>query len=160
MARSGRFRVHARLVRTLLAAMSFLVLAHVPASATTTTSTAPVNSKETSLERIQRAVAKINAEASTPEGEADVVKRLSAQLAVSPDTLQAQHENWGVGYGEVAMVYGFARASKKPVTPDQVVEMRRSGMDWDVIAKNLGVKVDTVATRMKKNAGPKPTPHK
>jgi len=159
MPRSERFAFHARSVRTLFAAILFLFLAHASAFASTTT-TAPVNSKETSLERIQRAVAKIDAEASTPEGEADVVKRLSAQLAVSPDTLQAQHENWGVGYGEVAMVYGFARASKKPVTPDQVVEMRRSGSDWEVIAKNLGVKVDAVATRMKKSAGPKPTPHK
>lgn len=160
MARSNRFAMHARSVQTLLAAIPFLFLSHAPALATTSASTAPVNSKETSLERIQRAVAKIDAEASTPEGEAEVVKRLSAQLAVPPDTLQAQHENWGVGYGEVAMVYGFARASKKPVTPDQVVEMRKSGEDWEVIAKNLGVKVDTVATRMKKNAGPKPTPHK
>jgi len=160
MTRSSRFAFHARSVRTLFAAILFLLLAHASASAATTTATAPVNSKETSLERIQRAVAKIDAEASTPEGEANVLQRLSAQLAVSPDTLQAQHENWGLGYGEVAMVYGFTRASKKPVTPDQVVEMRKSGTDWDVIAKNLGVKVDTVATKMKKNAGPKPTPHK
>jgi hypothetical protein len=160
MIRSRRFAFHARSVRALLAALSLLLVSHAHAFATTTASTAPVNSKETSLERIQRAVAKIDAEASTPEGEADVVQRLSTQLSVPPDTLTAQHENWGVGYGEVAMVYGFARASKKPITPDQVVEMRRSGMDWDAIAKNLGVKVDTVATRMKKNAGAKPTPHK
>lgn len=159
MIRSRRFAFHARSVRALLVALSLLLVSHAHAFATTTT-TAPVNAKETSLERIQRAVAKIDAEASTPEGEADVVQRLSTQLSVPPDTLTAQHENWGVGYGEVAMVYGFARASKKPITPEQVVEMRRSGMDWDAIAKNLGVKVDTVATRMKKNAGPKPTPHK
>jgi len=159
MIRSRRFAFRARSVRALLVALSLLLVSNAHAFATTT-STAPVNSKETSLERIQRAVAKIDAEASTPEGEADVVQRLSTQLAVPADTLTAQHENWGVGYGEVAMVYGFARASKKPITPDQVVEMRRSGMDWEVIAKDLGVKVDTVATRMKKNAGPKPTPHK
>jgi hypothetical protein len=101
-------------------------------------------------------VAKINAEASTPEGEVAVVNRLSKQLAVSPDTLRAQQLAWGVGYGEVAMVYGFARGSRTKASPREVVEMRRSGMEWDAIGKELGVKVDTVASRMKKNVNPKP----
>ena len=37
---------------------------------------------------------------------------LSAQLGQSSDTLQAQHHEWGLGYGEIAMAYGFARASR------------------------------------------------
>ena len=49
------------------------------------------------------------------------------------------------------MVYGFARAGKPQVVPERVVEMRRSGMDWKAIAKELGVKVDAVATRMKRH---------
>ena len=121
--------------------------------------TTGVGVKETSLQRIQRMVAKINAEASTPEGEAAVVTRLSQQLRVPSDSLRQQHTRWGLGYGEVSMVYGFAKASKKKgVTPDQVVEMRRSGMEWEAIGKELGVKVDTVASKMKKNVGPKPQP--
>jgi hypothetical protein len=143
-----------------------LALAATPAAAhagdapttTTTTVVAPVSTKETSLQRIQKMVAKIDAEAATPEGEANVLARLSKQLAVAPDTLEAQHQDWGLGYGEISMVYGFARSSKTKATPQQVVEMRRSGLQWDVIAKQLGVKVDTVASRMKKSAGPKPTP--
>lgn len=142
-----------------------LALAATPAAAraedaptTTTTVVAPVSTKETSLQRIQKMVAKIDAEAATPEGEANVLARLSKQLAVQPDTLEAQHQDWGLGYGEISMVYGFARTSKTKATPQQVVEMRRSGLQWDVIAKQLGVKVDTVASRMKKSAGPKPTP--
>jgi hypothetical protein len=104
-------------------------------------------------------VARINAEASTPEGELAVLDRLSKELRTPPDTLRAQHSAWGLGYGEVAMVYGFARASKKPdMTPSQVVEMRRGGMAWDAIGKELGVKVDTVAGRMTKQAQPKPAP--
>ena len=79
-------------------------------------------------------VARINAEASTPEGEEAVLDRLSKQLGASPDSLRAQHSAWGLGYGEVAMAYGFARASKKPgVTPEQVVELRRGGMAWDAV---------------------------
>lgn len=121
--------------------------------------TTGVGTKETSLQRIQRMVAKINAEAATPEGEAAVVTRLSQQLKVPSDSLRQQHSKWGLGYGEVSMVYGFAKASKKKgVTPDQVVEMRRSGMEWEAIGKELGVKVDTVASRMKKNVGPNPQP--
>jgi hypothetical protein len=122
--------------------------------------TTPVNTTETALDRIQRMVAKINHEASTEEGEAAVIQRLSQQLRCPPDTLEWQHTTWGVGYGEVAMVHGFARSAKKKTTPNEVYEMRRSGMDWEVIAKSLGIKVDAVASKMKKNAGPTPTPHK
>ena len=124
--------------------------------------TTAVTTKETALQRIQKMVAKINAEASTPEGEQAVVTRLSKQLGVTPETLREQQQKWGIGYGEVAMVYGFSRASKTKATPDQVVEMRHSGKEWDAIGKELGVKVDTVASKMKKNVNPKPpapTPH-
>lgn len=147
--------------RTALAALAGLLLTCGLALAATTTSTATtgsVNTKETALQRIQRMVARIDAEASTPEGEEAVVARLSKQLGVSAESLQVQHANWALGYGEISMVYGFARASKKPVTPDQVVEMRRSGLDWEALGKSLGVKVDTVASKMKKNVGPKPAP--
>jgi hypothetical protein len=36
-----------------------------------------------------------------------------------------------------------------------VVEQRRMGKDWDVIAKDLGVKIDTVASRIKRQEPPK-----
>ena len=121
--------------------------------------TAPVNTGETALERIQRMAAKINKEASTEEGEAAVKERLSQQLRCPPDTLEWQRTTWGIGYGDIAMVHGFAKAAKKKTTPAEVYEMRRSGMNWEAIAKDLGVKVDAVASKMKKNAGPKPTPH-
>ena len=118
---------------------------------------APAGTKptpETSLHRMQRTVAKINAEARTPEGEAAVLKRLSAQLGASPDSLQQQHETWGLGYGEVAMAYGFARASKNGKSPSEVVALRNTGMDWLAIAKALGVKVDQVASRMRRHVAP------
>ncbi|HEU4940552.1 MAG TPA: hypothetical protein VFT97_02945 [Candidatus Eisenbacteria bacterium] len=150
------------------ATVLLLALATTPAAVraddapttTTTTVVAPVNTKETAMQRIQRMVAKINAEASTPEGEARVVAGLSKQFAVAPDTLEAQHADWGLGYGEMSMVYGFARSSKTKATPGQVVDMRRSGMSWENIGKKLGVKVDAVASRMKKSATPKPVPTK
>ena len=151
-------RTAATFLLLALAAMPSSARAEDAPTTTTTTVIAPVSTKETSLQRIQKMVAKIDAEAATPEGEANVLARLSTQLAVAPDTLEAQHQDWGLGYGEISMVYGFARSSKTKATPQQVVEMRRSGLEWDVIAKKLGVKVDTVASRMKKSAGPKPTP--
>ena len=149
-----------------LAAFAALLLLpagfHAPAHAQGTPVTSggtPVHAKETTLQRIQKMVARINAEAGTPEGEQAVVERLSAQLGVPADSLRAQRSTWGLGYGEVAMVYGFARASKKPgTTPDQIVEMRSSGMAWEAIGKELGVRVDTVAARMKKNVAPKAKP--
>jgi len=111
---------------------------------------------ETALLRIQRMVLRINHEASTPEGEAEVLRRLSRQFGVSEDSLRHQHETWGLGYGEVAMAYGFARTSKKGKKPADVVEMRYSGASWETIAKDLGVKVDAVASKMKKSAVPTP----
>jgi len=153
---------HASLAVAVFSA--FLLAAFVqPASGQGTPVTAagtPVtNTKETSLQRIQRSVAKINKEASTPEGEEAVVQRLSKQLGASPDSLRGQHAAWGLGYGEVAMVYGFVKASKKPgVTPNQVVEWRMGGMEWDVIGRELGVNVEAVASKMRKHAQPKPHP--
>ena len=115
-----------------------------------------INTKETALQRIQRSVTRINQEAATPEGEAIVIDRLSSQLRVTPEVLRSQHDTWAVGYGEIAMVYGFARAARKqPTTPESVVAERRLGKDWDVIAKNLGVKIDTVASRIKRQEPPK-----
>lgn len=115
-----------------------------------------INTKETALQRIQRSVARINQEAATPEGEAIVIDRLSSQLRVTPEALRSQHDTWAIGYGEIAMVYGFARSARKqPTTPESVVEQRRMGKDWDVIAKDLGVKIDTVASRLKRQEPPK-----
>lgn len=119
------------------------------AGTSTTKAAGAAGNRETALGRIQRMVAKLNKEAATPEGEAAVVARLSRQFRASPDSLRAQRASWGLGYGEVAMVYGFARTSRKAgVTPDGVVEMRRDGKAWEEIAKELGVKVDAVASRM------------
>ncbi len=138
-----------RLLRSLL--LISLGCAVVAASSPKATKT----SAETALQRIQRTVARIDAEAKTPEGETRVVSRLSAQLGVSRDSLQAEHDAWGLGYGEVAMAYGFARASRNGSTPADVVAMRSAGTGWLDIAKALGVKVDTVASRMKRHVGPK-----
>ena len=150
------------LLLLLLAGALFLPASAKAEEAPTTNMTTvggPVSSKETALTRIQRMVARLNQESATPEGEAMVVTRLAGQFRTSPDSLRAQHAAWGLGYGEVAMVYGFARASRKPgVTPEQVVTMRRDGKGWEAIAKQLGIKVDTVASRMKRQVGPKGTP--
>lgn len=112
-----------------------------------------VSTKETSLQRIQRSVARIDREASTPEGEANVVKRLAAQLGMPEDSLRARHDAWALGYGEIAMVYGFARASRRQsaTLPDDIVSMRRDGQDWKAIARQLGISIDAVASRVRRN---------
>jgi len=132
----------------LLVMAAFIVL---PTPAPAATKTTP----ESALHRIQRTVAAIDAEARTPGGEARVVSRLSSQLGVSPDSLEAQHAGWGLNYGEIAMAYGFARSGRTGKTPADVVAMRSNGKDWLAIAKELGVKVDTVANRMKRHVAPK-----
>jgi hypothetical protein len=150
-----------RLVRAArIAALPILLLTSLAAVAfggtTAPTAYRSINTKETALQRIQRSVARINQEAATPEGEAIVIDRLSGQLRVTPEVLRSQHDTWAIGYGEIAMVYGFARAARKqPTTPESVVEQRRMGKDWDVIAKDLGVKIDTVASRLKRQEPPK-----
>ena len=144
-------------VLTAILLPAILLVAPTPCAADSKTSqTKPVTTKETALQRIQKMVAKINAEASTPEGEVAVVNRLSKQLAITPEQLRQEQQAWGIGYGEVAMVYGFSRASRKKSTPAEVVELRRSGMEWDAIGKEIGVNVDSVASRMKTNVHPKP----
>ena len=133
-----------------------ILIAAVALIAALTAASAPTKSKpETALHRIQRTVAKIDAEAKTSEGEARVLQRLSVQLATPEETLKQQHETWGLGYGELAMAYGFSRASRTGKTPAEVVQMRTAGTGWLEIAKQLGVRVDTVANRMKRHVGPK-----
>lgn len=136
--------------RSFLSA-SLLVLA-LPVLAATGVAT-----KETALQRIQRSVARIDREAGTPGGEAVVVKRLSAQLGMPEDSLRARHDAWALGYGEISMVYGFARASKRQsaTLPDQIVAMRRDGQDWKAIARQLGVNIDAVASRVRRNEPPR-----
>jgi len=136
-------------MRLRLLVMAALIVLPTPAPAATKTT------PESALHRIQRTVAAIDAEARTPGGEARVVSRLSSQLGVSPDSLEAQHAGWGLNYGEIAMAYGFARASRAGKTAEDVVDMRTAGTGWLDIAKELGVKVDTVANRMKRHLGPK-----
>ena len=136
------------LVRPLLFASLFLF-----ASLLAGTASAAVATKETSLQRIQRSVARIDREASTPEGEAAVVKRLSTQLGMPEDSLRARREAWALTYGEIAMVYGFSRAARRQsaALPAQIVEMRREGQDWKAIAKQLGVSIEAVASRVRRN---------
>jgi hypothetical protein len=138
-------------LRTLLAMLVMMVATAIPARAPAATKTTP----ETALHRIQRTVAAIDAEAKTPGGETRVLSRLSAQLGVPADTLSAEHDVWGLGYGELAMAHSFARASRTGKNAGDVVAMRNSGMQWPDIAKQLGVKVDTVANRMKRHVPPK-----
>ena len=141
-----------RLLSRILVLSLGLAVHGSPAAAAPT----PVKSTpETALHRIQRTVALIDAQAKTPEGETQVVTRLSSQLGVSVDSLQAEHDTWRLGYGEIAMSYGFARASRTGKTVEDVVDMRSAGTSWLDIAKELGVKVDTVANRMKRHLGPK-----
>jgi len=131
-----------------------LALVLLVASAVSSGAAAGATAKETALQRIQRSVARIDREASTPEGEAAVVKRLAVQLGLSEESLRARHEEWALGYGEIAMVYGFARASRKQsaTLPQQIVDLRREGRDWKVIARQLGVSIDAVASRVHRNA--------
>ena len=139
------------------AATSSLLFAFVLASAFYARPASGVTTKETSLQRIQRSVARIDREASTPEGETAVVQRLAAQLAMPEDSLRARHDAWALSYGEIAMVYGFARAARRQsaTLPDQIVDMRRSGADWKAIAKQIGVSIDAVAARMRRNEPPR-----
>ena len=139
----------------LAAGIAFAVLAGPLARAASADT--PVVTKETALQRIQRSVARIDREAATPEGEERVVQRLSIQFGMSVDSLRAQREAWSLSYGEMAMVFGFARAARRQsaALPEQIVEMRRSGTDWRVIAKQLGVNVDTVARRVRRNEPPR-----
>jgi DNA-directed RNA polymerase specialized sigma24 family protein len=143
----------ARPIRFVSAALALLALAGAVPAPSRAAEPAPVAVRQTALQRIQRSVARIDREASTPEGEARVVKRLSAQLAMPEDSLRARHDSWALSYGEIAMVYGFARAARRQsaTLPDQIVDMRRSGLDWRAIAKKLGVSIDTVASRVRRN---------
>jgi len=136
-----------------LAAVIAVALLAGPAAPT---ASAGVSTKETALQRIQRSVARIDREATTPEGEARVVQRLAAQFGMPEDSLRAKREAWSLSYGEMAMVYGFARAARRQsaTLPEQIVEMRRSGLDWRAIARKIGVNIDTVASRVRRNEPP------
>ena len=156
---------HRPLRISLSCSSAFLLLAFLaaPAPATANTPAKGKSNAETSLNRIQRTVAKIDAEAKTPEGEDAVVKRLIRGLRrevlfqggdVRPDGGLVVIVLAGRPHRDRRQ--GRAGASRTGKTPDDVVAMRSSGTSWIDIAKDLGVKVDTVAKRMRRHAGPSP----
>ncbi|HLQ67604.1 MAG TPA: hypothetical protein VK123_10285 [Candidatus Limnocylindrales bacterium] len=147
---------HLRVSGLFLAAVIAIAVPAGPLARAASAGT-PVMTKETALQRIQRSVARIDREAATHEGEERVVQRLSLQFGMSEDSLRAQREAWSLSYGEMAMVFGFARSARRQsaTLPEQIVEMRRSGTDWRAIAKQLGVNVDTVARRVHRNEPPR-----
>ena len=135
------------LVRPLLFASLFLF-----ASLLAGTASAAVATKETSLQRIQRSVARIDRRP-PPRGRSGGGEAPLDQLGMPEDSLRARREAWALTYGEIAMVYGFSRVARRQsaALPAQIVEMRREGQDWKAIAKQLGVSIDAVASRVRRN---------
>ena len=103
---------------------------------------------------LMREAAGLDKTASSPAGEAAVVKRIAGDFGVDRTRVAALRGR-GLGYGEIAVVLSLAQKLPGGVTDatvEKVAELRQGPpvAGWGEIAKRLGVKLGAAVTRVKK----------
>ena len=89
------------------------------------------------LEELAAAIERVR---TGPDGERVVVGHISRKLAVSVETLRAQHAQTGLGWGELLIANLLSKTTK--LTVDHVVAEFRSGKGWADIAHHHNVSLD------------------
>lgn len=88
----------------------------------------------------------------TPEGKQVVPQRLSQELGMSAQTLQAQRQQTGLGWGEILIANRISQ--RTGMTFSQVVGEFRSGKGWGEIARERNLNVGKLVSEVKEsNAG-------
>src|SRR5574341_1267800 len=95
---------------------------------------------------LDKHVRAINRTARTSEGQQVVVQRLSQELGIPAQTLQAQRQQTGLGWGEILIAN---RLSQKTGTSfDQIVSEFRSGKGWGAIAREHDLKLGKLVSEV------------
>jgi len=90
------------------------------------------------LEELAAAIERVR---TGPDGERVVVGHISRKLAVSVETLRAQHAQTGLGWGEL-LIANLLLSKTTKLTVDQVTAELRSGKGWADIAHHHNVGLD------------------
>lgn len=91
--------------------------------------------------------AALNRAAQTPAGEQVVLQRLSQELGLPVSTLQSQHEQTGLGWGELLIANRLAQQTGLPFS--QIVGEFRSGQGWGQIARQHGLNLGELVSEVK-----------
>lgn len=83
--------------------------------------------------------------AATPGEQERVLSAISQETGVPSDTLAAQRERTGLGYGGVFIGNSLANATGKSF--DEIAEMKASGHGWGWIAKQNNVKLGPIVSQ-------------
>jgi hypothetical protein len=87
--------------------------------------------------------------AATKEGDQKVADRLSKEFGVPSEALMQEKSQFNVGWGQLTIAHTLVANAKTPVTPQQMFDMRSSGMGWGQIAHGMGFKLGDVMTATK-----------
>jgi BioD-like phosphotransacetylase family protein len=107
---------------------------------------------------IQTTIANINADASKPGGQEQVLKSISASTHVPVATLEKQKAKSGLSYGDLYAAHAIAKASGKSF--EDIATLKTKGQTWDTIAAANNVSLDGKKSvkQTAANANPSPTP--
>lgn len=104
--------------------------------------------------RLEKSVSVINDDASIPEGEKVVIKRIENQFTVDDATINNLRSQ-NLGFGEIAIVLALAEKQPGGITAaniDNIMSMRKGPpvMGWGKIAKKLGFKLGPIISNVEK----------
>ncbi len=103
---------------------------------------------------LTRETARLDRTASTPSGEAAVIKRMRSDFGVDGDRIAALRAK-GMGFGEVAIVLSLAQKVQGGITEGNIerVTALRNGppaRGWGEVAKQLGVRLGAAVSQVRK----------
>ena len=82
-------------------------------------------------------------------GEIPVRDRLAAEFGMEPETLAAQREHFGMGWGELMMAHTLVANANGELTIEQIDALRREGLGWGELAHGLGLNTTGFVTAVK-----------
>lgn len=138
------------------AAKSQMVAANAPAPPAATPLT---DAERKTVEELQAEQKRLDTDsarvmAATPDGRRRVTETIAKQFGV-PDKVVDDLRARKMGYGEVSIALALSQQlMKKGLSQqqaiDKIVGMRKSGMGWGVVARDLGLKLGGVISDVKK----------
>lgn len=100
--------------------------------------------------QLEQELRRIDREAQQERGEERVLARLSADLALSEETLRAQKQSTNLSYGNLFIAHSLARATGN--TFESIVSTHHNGKAWGQIAQEHNIKLGNVVSNARRSS--------
>src|SRR6185295_13585489 len=113
---------------------------------------------KTSAAARTRAEARLESSAKTVDQEGaktaqGVANRLSSEFELSAEALAEERQLLGVSWGQLMIAHTLAANSTSQVTVEQLIQMKKDGMGWGLIAGGLDLTMGDVVSAVNAEAG-------